>query len=158
MNTLRLCFCAVLLTGMAVSPTSWPALLSHAPLPPQAPLAGDLLSQLPLYFIENRGQVGAAARYYIQGRDRTLYFTPDGVIFRLAGDPAAGSPAYILTLQFAGADPTVRPEGVDRAEMTVSYFTGPPDRWRTGLPSYAGLLYRDLWPGIDLIWPWRAAG
>ncbi len=107
---------------------------------------------MPLYFIENRGQVGAAARYYIQGRDRTLYFTPGGVIFRLAGDPAAGSPAHVLTLQFAGADPAVRPEGVDRAEMTVSYFTGPPDRWRTGLPSYAGLLYRDLWPGIDLIW------
>ena len=124
----------------------------HAPSRRQAPLAGDLLSELPLYFIENRGQVGAAARYYIQGRDRMLYFTPAGVIFRLAGDPTTGSPAYILTLELAGADPAVRPEGVDRAEMTVSYFTGPPDRWRTGLPSYAGLLYRDLvaWHRSDL--------
>lgn len=107
----------------------------------------SLLSQLPPYFIENRGQVDAAARYYVQGRDRSLYFTPEGVVIRLAGNPA-----HIVTLQFSGAVPNVRLEGLDRAEMTVSYFTGPPARWRTGLPAYASVLYRNLWPGIDLIW------
>jgi hypothetical protein len=116
---------------------------------PQTPPAEteNLLSQLPLYFIENQGQIGSGARYYIQGRDRTLYFSPSGVIFRLAGPPT-----HIVTLQFSGADPDVQPEGFDRAEMTVSYFVGPAERWHTGLSAYAGVLYRDLWPGIDLIW------
>jgi hypothetical protein len=59
------------------------------PAPSPAPSAetADLLSQLPLYFIQNQGQIGRNIRYYVQGRDRTLYFTPDGAIFRLAGAP-----------------------------------------------------------------------
>src|SRR5437867_1428411 len=32
--------------------------------------------KLPLYFIENRGQVDDPVAYYVQGRDTTLYFTP----------------------------------------------------------------------------------
>ncbi len=118
-----------------------------APSPASSAETADLLSQLPLYFIENQGQIGPDARYYVQGRDRTLYFTPEGVIFRLAG-----APGHVVALQFANADAAVRLQGIDRAEMTVNYFVGPPERWRTGLPAYAGVLYRDLWPGIDLIW------
>jgi len=34
----------------------------------------------------------------------------------------------------------------------VSYFKGPREAWHTGLPTYAGVRYRDLWPGIDLVW------
>jgi len=32
----------------------------------------------------------------------------------------------------------------------VSYFTGPSDRWQAGLPTYAEVVYREVWPGIDL--------
>ena len=35
---------------------------------------------------------------------------------------------------------------------TVSYFRGPRTEWRTGLPTYREVVYRDAWPGIDLVY------
>jgi len=49
-----------------------------------------------------------------------------------------------------GANPGVRPVGEEQQEAVISYFRGQPDEWRTGLPTYSRIVYRDLWPGIDL--------
>ena len=57
------------------SPNHMPAVLSEQ--------GRELLTDLPLYFIENRGQVDSAVRYYIKGRDRDIYFTSRGVTFAL---------------------------------------------------------------------------
>ena len=35
---------------------------------------------LPLYFIENQGQLDSRVAYYIQGGDKTIYFTGSGVM------------------------------------------------------------------------------
>ena len=42
--------------------------------------------QLPLYFIENQGQVHRDVPYYVKGLDKILYFTPKGIIFVLTGE------------------------------------------------------------------------
>src|SRR5689334_20205570 len=39
------------------------------------------LGQMPLHFIENNGQIDGPVAYYLQGQDKTLYFTPQGVTF-----------------------------------------------------------------------------
>ncbi len=39
--------------------------------------------RLPLYFIPNKGQLDARVAYYVQGKDKTLYFTPEGITFAL---------------------------------------------------------------------------
>lgn len=39
--------------------------------------------QLPLYFVENQGQMDEPVAYYIQGSDKTIYFTSGGVTFVL---------------------------------------------------------------------------
>src|SRR6266536_6186502 len=44
------------------------------------------LERMPLYFIENRGQLDSRVAYYVQGRDTTLYFTADGMTIALT-DP-----------------------------------------------------------------------
>jgi hypothetical protein len=124
-------------------------------------------SKLPLYFIENRGQVDPQVRYYVQGRETSLYFTPHGVTFALVKNqhepaaprlqPASWSPddlaqRWAVKLDFVGANPEVEPEGEERTEAVVSYFKGGRDQWKTGLPTYTRVLYRDLWPGIDLVY------
>ena len=54
-----------------------------------------------------------------------------------------------MKLDFLGARP-VTPTGQAQTPALISYFTGSPDEWQTGLPTYSSVLYPDLWPGIDL--------
>jgi hypothetical protein len=44
--------------------------------------------QLPLLFIENRGQLDSQVAYYLQGRTTTVYFTSTGVTFALSPEQA----------------------------------------------------------------------
>ncbi len=38
---------------------------------------------MPLYFIANRGQMDEQVAYYVQGKDKTLYLTPQGMTIAL---------------------------------------------------------------------------
>ncbi len=160
---LHLFFIATLLAGLAVSTAAPPEARAapsstHLPGVAQEPAQPDAATkarveaafgQLPLYFVENRGQVDDRVAYYIQGRDKTLYFTAEGVTFVLSGP---GEERYALRLDFVGANPDVRPEGRAQTEAVISYFKGPPEEWKTGLPTYAAVAYPNLWPGIDLVY------
>jgi hypothetical protein len=41
--------------------------------------------KIPLHFIPNEGQVDGRVAYSLQGRDKTIYFTPEGLTFVLSG-------------------------------------------------------------------------
>jgi len=43
--------------------------------------------KMPLYFIANQGQMDDQVSFYVQGKDKTLYFTPQGLTFALNGLP-----------------------------------------------------------------------
>ena len=128
-------------------------------------------ARLPLYFIENRGQAEAPVRYYAHGRDTSLFFTSRGVSIvsahtavqqAPAGDPQEGfgsflsgeppDPRWAVTQGFVGADPDVEPSAKRPTDAVVSYFKGSPSQWRAGLPTYASVVYRDIWEGIDLVY------
>src|SRR5262249_9451372 len=128
------------------------------------PAAARLRSfgSMPVYFIENRGQADGRAAYYIRGKDKSIYFTPDGVAFSLSlaeksgllmrGSYGDGAPErWLLKLDFIGAN-RVAPVAAEPTPALVSYFKGPRDEWKTGLKTYAKLVYADLWPGIDLVY------
>ncbi|MBN2491955.1 MAG: hypothetical protein JXQ29_14000, partial [Planctomycetes bacterium] len=104
--------------------------------------------KLPLYFIENRGVFPADVAYYLQGSDKTLFFTKDGITFRLRG----GDRDWVVKLEFLGANPDAMPRGADRQQAVFSYFKGPEKDWKTGLKTFSKVIYRDLWPGIDLVY------
>jgi len=123
---------------------------------------------LPLFFVENQGQFDAPMDYYIQGADKCIYFGPKGVTFVFfqfpSGDGSrrgkgrldrslAALPVHRWTvkLDFLGANPEVHPVGQDPTQTIFSYFRGSPDQWHAGIPTYRRIVYRDLWPGIDLI-------
>ena len=55
-------------------------------------------------------------------------------------------------MELLGANPSAQPLGQDRTEAVFSYFWGPAADWKTGLPSYAGVAYADVWPGIDMVY------
>jgi len=105
-------------------------------------------SKLPIYFVENRGVYPDDVAYTVQGADKTLFFTKEGITFRLKGKDRP----WVVKLTFEGANPEVRPRGEDRQQAVISYFKGPEEDWRTGLRTYAKVVYEDLWPGIDLVY------
>ena len=124
--------------------------------PPSVKLEADF-GRMPLHFIANKGQLNERVDYYVQGRDQSLYFGPGGVTFVLtsperesAGEGAKAPARWVIKLDFVGADGTIRPQGLDETGAVISYFKGNREDWRTGLPSYGRLVYRNLWPGIDL--------
>ena len=56
-----------------------------------------------------------------------------------------------VALRFLGGRPNVEPQGVERAAGVVNDLRGnDPSQWRRGIPQYRDVVYRDLWPGIDL--------
>jgi hypothetical protein len=57
---------------------------------------------------------------------------------------------WAIMLNFVGAK-SVTPVGEVQNTATVSYFTNSRDEWNTAVPTYQEVLYRELWPGIDLI-------
>ena len=104
--------------------------------------------KLPIYFIENQGVYPDEVKFYIQGADKTLFFTREGITFRLRGEDKG----WIVKLDFVGTNTGVAPRGVDRQNAVFSYFKGPTKDWKTGLSTYGKVVYRDLWPGIDLVY------
>ena len=103
---------------------------------------------LPLTFVENRGQADKRVRFHAQSAGHAVYLTRDEIALTLQKDSGKG---VALALRFLGADPGARPSGDKRAPGTANYLLGDdPSQWRTQVPGYSGVVYRDLWPGIDL--------
>ncbi len=60
--------------------------------------------QLPLYFVQNRGQLDPQVAYYIQGSDKTIYFTPQGLTLALAGEALTPGPSPIDSMGEGGGE------------------------------------------------------
>ena len=107
-------------------------------------------SKLPLSFVPNVGRTDGRVRYYAQGAGFSFYFTDDRAVLALD----KGGHGQALHLRFVGANPKAELVATDPASGRVNHLTGA--RRQTDLPTYNGLVYRDLWPGIDMAF--RGAG
>ena len=127
----------------------------NAARPAQLRSTGDF-GRMPLYFIANQGQMDKQVAFYAAGKDKTIYFTPEGLTIALSEtkkrEEGAPSERWVVKLDFIGANRKARPAGVKKTGALVSYFKGKPEEWHTGLPTYSKVVYLDLWPGIDLVY------
>ncbi len=154
-------------------------------VPVVSPRIGADFERIPLQFIPNEGQVDGPAAFYIQGRDKTVYFAAEGLTFLLAEtgelisrglnemrhtsgreeretpmlgaesveDVAAAdrpSRRWVVKLDFVGANTKAVPASLEESGALISYFKGRPENWKTGLAASSRIVYRELWPGIDL--------
>ena len=54
-------------------------------------------------------------------------------------------------MRFAGANADVAVQGLDAMTARANFLIGDdPAAWHTGLPTYRGIVYRNLYPGIDM--------
>ncbi len=114
------------------------------------------MSGVAMPFVQNDGQLDPAASFALTQGAVSTFFTDRGLAVSMA-DRGGTSQRWGLHLDFLDARP-VTPQGVSPDGAVVSYFHGQPDEWRTGVGTYAGLVYRDLWPGIDLRYRSTPAG
>jgi hypothetical protein len=62
-------------------------------------------------------------------------------------------------LQLVHANPAASITGGDELPGKVNYFIGnDPQRWRTNLPTYSQVRYRNVYPGIDLVYYGNQSG
>jgi hypothetical protein len=99
---------------------------------------------LPLFFLANHGQAPPPVRYMARAVGLTAYFSPGEALYRVAGKT--------LRMRFEGAARVARPEAMNRLPGVANFLIGPKDRWLLGQPLYDGVVYRGLYPGVDLIY------
>jgi hypothetical protein len=114
-------------------------------------LAADTQHPLPIFFIPNAGQAEPAIRYLAQTRGLTVGFAPNSAVFRIQGTE--------LRMHFAGENPSVDMQGLDALGARANFLIGDdPAAWHTGVPTYRGVVYRNLYPGIDMEYAGSGAG
>jgi len=151
MNIFRILTTVALVLGVATGEWQPESHEIHSgAIPSSAPLKQNLLDsygKLPLTFVPNAGQTDAQVRFVAQTSGANFYFTSTEAVFAFVNEKKR----YALRLTFLGANPSTELVGSQAGVGKVNYLFGnDPARWRTGLPTYGEVVYRDLWPGIDL--------
>src|SRR3954452_6238482 len=147
--------------------------LSSLPLPGGTPRLAHDLGNFPLQFEPNAGQADTAVSFVAHATGGVMYFTRSGVALGLrqtiddgrwamgtgesVSSPASSvvhrpsSAEGVVRLRFLGANPEPEMKSGGILPGKVNYLLGSdPANWHTGLPTYAGITYEELYPGIDL--------
>src|SRR5207249_3230790 len=95
---------------------------AQAPSPEQRRKALESYGRLPLFFIENQGQVDGPITYYLKGPGHSVYFGADAVYLRLTQGRGAEAKGHTLKVELLDADPATRIEALEPAPGVVSYF------------------------------------
>ena len=109
-------------------------------------VANGSYGRLHPYFEANQGQTVPAVRFLSHGRGYTLFLTPSEAVLSLRSREPA-----VLRMKLLGADPDSEVVGLERLAGKSNYLSGRPENWRTGIPHYARVGYREPYPGIDMV-------
>lgn len=105
---------------------------------------GDALSS---FFEENTGQFDPVVRYAAHAGPTTIFVTEDGAII-CEDRPCSPRP---VKLRLIGSNPHPRFEGTDLLHGRINYFLGRDSiKWHSGVPTYAQVRSRSVYPGVDL--------
>ncbi|MBI3667218.1 MAG: SBBP repeat-containing protein [Acidobacteria bacterium] len=110
----------------------------------------------PLSFEPNQGQTHSQVRFLARGRSHTLFLTAADAVLTLHGpaEPKTSAPsATVVRISLVGANPAPRIEAADPLPGISNYYIGnDPQKWRTHIPHYARVAYRDVYPGVSLVY------
>jgi hypothetical protein len=108
----------------------------------------ETYSNLPLSFEINRGQTDPQVKFLSRGAPYNLFLTSNEAVLQLRD--AAANP---LRMKLVGANPKSEIEGLDPLPGKSNYFIGAdPKQWRTGIPHYGKVKYKDVYPGISIVY------
>ena len=118
--------------------------------------------RLPLFFTENLGQINPQVKFYTRGQGHAIFFTPEAMVLSLkrasgevkkrGGKKGKGTgDQEVVQLRPQGISPGAEILATEPLPGKVNYYQGnDPAKWRTEVPTYKSVLYREAYPGIDL--------
>jgi hypothetical protein len=107
--------------------------------------AAEAYGKLPMRFEANEGQSGGQVKFVSRGREYTLFLTSSDAVFALKNT--------LLRMRLLGANSEAKATGVEELSGTVNYFIGnDPKKWRTNVSTYGKVEYRNIYPGVDLLY------
>ena len=121
---------------------------------PATPLAS--YGALPLSFEVNAGQSDPRVRFMAHGSGFGLFLTATDAVLAMSREPAGNGETArpgttVVRMALAGANVEPQINGLEPLPGRVNYFRGSdPAQWHTNIPTYAGVGYRNVYPGIDL--------
>ncbi|MFC2171039.1 SBBP repeat-containing protein [Acidobacteriota bacterium] len=102
---------------------------------------------LPLRFELNRGQADSQVRFMARSSGLILFLTQEGAVFS-PDNPEAP----VLRMRFPGSDPEAKIVGQEELSGRTNYFKGrDPKKWLTGVPAYRKVMYKGIYPGVDVV-------
>ena len=124
--------------------------------------------ELPLSFEANHGQTDASVDFLARGQGYGMFLRPTEAVVILkepSGKPATepknksksgvkiNAPVRVMRMKLSGARPTSTAEGLDELPGKVSYFIGNDSaKWKKSISTYGRVRYKEVYPGIDLIY------
>ncbi|HEX5483084.1 MAG TPA: SBBP repeat-containing protein, partial [Terriglobia bacterium] len=147
-------------SASAHASTANPTLSSARPAPSlknsrtQAHLRA-VYAKLPLRFEANRGQTDSNVKFLAREPRYTLFLTANAATLAFQ-PPSAGAArgkhsASWIRMQLADESAHTQAVGLEKLPGKSNYFLGNnPARWRMGIPSYARVVYQQVYPGINL--------
>jgi hypothetical protein len=118
--------------------------------------------QLPLSFEANQGQTDHQVKFLSRGQGYNLFLTSTEAVLVLTSlerpseveDSRSSKETRqsVLRMGLIGANPALTISGFNALPGKVNYFIGnDPYHWRTKVPTYVKVQYKDVYPGIDLV-------
>jgi uncharacterized protein (TIGR03437 family) len=103
---------------------------------------------LPVAFEPNLGQTDATVKYLARANSGTLWLTEEGAVLAVSKKSATS----YMKLRFEGANRSAAMEAEEPQQGISNYFVGnDPAQWRAKIPHFGRVRYREVWPGIDVV-------
>lgn len=105
------------------------------------------LGKIPIHFVPNRGQADRSVKFLGHGLGATLLLTDDAALV------VDATSRLLLRQSIVGGSHPARVEAsAPYHGKSHFYLDRATDRWRTDVPQFSRVSYRDVYPGIDLVY------
>jgi YVTN family beta-propeller protein len=141
-------FVATLLLPVRAAAQGAPPAASDSQQAAKAPKVrlADAYGRLPLSFEANEGQTDRRVKFISRNAGKTLFLTSTEAV--LTSDKRSA-----MRMKLVGASQNAQVIGLDKLPGKSNYFIGnDPAKWRLGLTEYRKVRFRQIYPGVDLVY------
>ena len=113
------------------------------------------LGQHPLSFEPNQGLTNSQVRFLTRGNGYALFLTADEAVLKLQHSAVSTqhSAASVVRMRLVGANQASEISGADQLPGKSNYIIGnDPAKWHSNVPHFARVRYREIYPGVDLVY------